>query len=261
MSSGVSGSNSAFRRRVERAAELRSVRASGSTAQENDELNTAEEELRQKRAKIDDAAKAEYLIRDAMAQGKFDNLKYAGKPIPGLGEAYDPDWWVKGLIEREKITGIAPPAVGLRAEDAALDGELDRMATGAGPRGPHRLQPPRRRGAPPAAGRPAGRHAAAGGRGRGQRLAAAPRGTACSRARGRAARTGRGHAPPVVAPTPRRPLGGASLSSAVASGGRCVRWPGALMTEREASFVSTDDNAASVRAGRRVAGHGTGRHV
>ena len=73
------------RRRVERAAELRAVRASGSTAQENDELNAAEEELRQKRAKIDDAAKAEYLIRDAMAQGKFDNLKYAGKPIPGPG--------------------------------------------------------------------------------------------------------------------------------------------------------------------------------
>ena len=125
MSSGVSGSNSAFRRRVERAAELRSVRASGSTAQENDELNAAEEELRQKRAKIDDAAKAEYLIRDAMAQGKFDNLKYAGKPIPGLGEAYDPDWWVKGLIQRENISGLGPKAILLRTEDAGLDARLD----------------------------------------------------------------------------------------------------------------------------------------
>jgi len=125
MSSGVSGSNSAFRRRVERAAELRAVRASGSTGQENDELNTAEEELRQKRAKIDDAAKAEYLIRDAMAQGKFDNLKYAGKPIPGLGEAYDPDWWVKGLIQRENISGLGPKAILLRTEDAELDARLD----------------------------------------------------------------------------------------------------------------------------------------
>jgi hypothetical protein len=116
---------SAFRRRVERAAELRAVRSAGSTAQEHDELTAAEEELRQKRAKVDDAAKAEYLIRDAMAQGKFDNLKYAGKPIPGLGEAYDPDWWVKGLLQRENITGLGPKAILLRTEDAALDARLD----------------------------------------------------------------------------------------------------------------------------------------
>ncbi|MEQ4521082.1 DUF1992 domain-containing protein, partial [Pseudarthrobacter sp. B907] len=116
---------SAFRRRVERAAELRSIRASGSTVQENDELSAAEEELRQKRAAVDDAAKADYLIRDAMAQGKFDNLKYAGKPIPGLGEVYDPDWWVKGLLQRENITGLGPTAILLRTEDAALDARLD----------------------------------------------------------------------------------------------------------------------------------------
>lgn len=119
------GGGSAFRRRVERAAELRSIRASGSTVQENDELSAAEEELRQKRAAVDDAAKAEYLIRDAMAQGKFDNLKYAGKPIPGLGEVYDPDWWVKGLLQRENITGLGPTAILLRTEDAALDDRLD----------------------------------------------------------------------------------------------------------------------------------------
>ena len=119
------GGGSAFRRRVERAAELRSIRASGSTVQENDEISAAEEELRKKRAAVDDAAKAEYLVRDAMAQGKFDNLKYAGKPIPGLGEVYDPDWWVKGLLQRENITGLGPTAILLRTEDAALDGRLD----------------------------------------------------------------------------------------------------------------------------------------
>jgi len=119
------GGGSAFRRRVERAAELRSIRASGSTVQENDEVSAAEEELRKKRAAVDDAAKAEYLVRDAMAQGKFDNLKYAGKPIPGLGEVYDPDWWVKGLLQRENITGLGPTAILLRTEDAALDARLD----------------------------------------------------------------------------------------------------------------------------------------
>ena len=120
-----SGSTGAFRRRVERAAELRAVRASGSTAREHDELTAAEDELRQKRAKVDDSTKAEYLIRDAMAQGKFDNLKYAGKPIPGLGEAYDPDWWVKGLLQRENVTGLGPQAILLRTEDAGLDARLD----------------------------------------------------------------------------------------------------------------------------------------
>jgi hypothetical protein len=122
MGSRASGN---FRRRVERAAELRAVRASGSTAQENDEVTAAAEELRQKRARVDDAAKAEYLIRDAMAQGKFDNLKYAGKPIPGLGEAYDPDWWVKGLLQRENVSGLGPKAILLRTEDAGLDARID----------------------------------------------------------------------------------------------------------------------------------------
>jgi hypothetical protein len=64
-----------------------------------------------------------------MAQGKFDNLKYAGKPIPGLGESYDPDWWVKGLLQRENISGLGPPAILLRTEDAGLDHQLDGQYT------------------------------------------------------------------------------------------------------------------------------------
>ena len=119
------GSGGSFRRRVERAAELRSLRVSGMTVQEDEELAAAEEKERVLRAEFDDAARAEYLIRDAMAQGKFDHLKYAGKPIPGLGEKYDPDWWVKGLIQRENITGMGPKAILLRTEDAGLDARID----------------------------------------------------------------------------------------------------------------------------------------
>ena len=118
-----------FRRRVERAAELRSYRGAGISAEEEAELDAAEAAERQKRGKVDDAARAEYLIRDAMTQGKFDNLKYAGKPIPGLGEAFDPDWWVKGLIQRENISGLGPKAILLRTEDAELDGRLDAQFT------------------------------------------------------------------------------------------------------------------------------------
>jgi hypothetical protein len=120
----VGGAAGEFKRRMERAAELRAVRAAGGSAEEDSTPTAAEEEVRQKRKKIDDSARADYLIRDAMAQGKFDNLKYAGKPIPGLGEGYDPDWWVKGLIQRENITGLGPKAILLRAEDAELDARL-----------------------------------------------------------------------------------------------------------------------------------------
>lgn len=114
-----------FRSRMERLSELRAARGAGITAQEEAELIAAEEEERQKRRKVSDSARVEYLIRDAMAQGKFDNLKYAGKPIPGLGESYDPDWWVKGLIQREHLTGVGPKALLLRREDAELDTRLD----------------------------------------------------------------------------------------------------------------------------------------
>ncbi|MGZ4579633.1 MAG: DnaJ family domain-containing protein [Nocardioidaceae bacterium] len=65
-------------------------------------------------------------IRSAMARGEFDDLPGAGKPIRGLETSYDPDWWVKNLIERERITGVLPPALALRKEDAALDEQLDR---------------------------------------------------------------------------------------------------------------------------------------
>jgi hypothetical protein len=65
-------------------------------------------------------------IKEAMARGDFDDLPGAGKPIKGLGTQHDPDWWVKQLIEREKVTGVLPPALQLRKDDAELDERLDR---------------------------------------------------------------------------------------------------------------------------------------
>ena len=68
-------------------------------------------------------------IQQAMARGDFDNLPGAGKPIRGLGTQHDPDWWVKQLVEREKITGVLPPALQLRKDDAELDTHLDTLPT------------------------------------------------------------------------------------------------------------------------------------
>jgi hypothetical protein len=65
-------------------------------------------------------------VRQAMARGEFDDLPGAGKPIRDLGSTHDPDWWVKKLIEREKITGVLPPALQLRKDDAQLEDTLDK---------------------------------------------------------------------------------------------------------------------------------------
>jgi hypothetical protein len=65
-------------------------------------------------------------IKQAMERGDFDNLPGAGKPIKNLGTQHDPDWWVKQLVEREKISGVLPPALQLRKDDAELDDQLDR---------------------------------------------------------------------------------------------------------------------------------------
>ncbi|HEU5195944.1 MAG TPA: DUF1992 domain-containing protein [Methylomirabilota bacterium] len=55
----------------------------------------------------------EQQIREAMEDGAFDNLEGKGQPIAGLGREYDPDWWAKKLIEREKVS-VTPPALALR---------------------------------------------------------------------------------------------------------------------------------------------------
>ena len=67
----------------------------------------------------------EQQLRIAQERGEFDNLPGAGKPIEGLGEQHDPDWWLKKLIEREQVTGVLPPALQLRKDDALLDERLD----------------------------------------------------------------------------------------------------------------------------------------
>ena len=67
-------------------------------------------------------------LRRAREDGAFDDLPGYGKPLTGLGEEQDPDWWVKQLVEREGIT-VVPPALQLRRDDERLDHELDRLGS------------------------------------------------------------------------------------------------------------------------------------
>lgn len=71
------------------------------------------------------AAIVEIAIQQAMRRGDFDDLPGAGKPLTGLEQGYDPDWWIRRKIEREQLTGLGPPALTLRSEDARLQDRLD----------------------------------------------------------------------------------------------------------------------------------------
>jgi hypothetical protein len=82
-------------------------------------------------------ARAQYVeiqIQQAIRRGDFDNLPGAGKPIEDLGTTYDPDWWIRKKIERENITGLGPPALTLRTENAQLDDRLDATTSEEGVR-------------------------------------------------------------------------------------------------------------------------------
>ena len=68
-------------------------------------------------------------IQQAMDRGDFADLPGYGKPLE-LTDEHDPDWWVKRLVEREKVA-VVPPSVQLRRDDAGLDARLDTMATEA----------------------------------------------------------------------------------------------------------------------------------
>jgi Domain of unknown function (DUF1992) len=55
-------------------------------------------------------------IREAQERGDFDDLPGAGKPLPDRGELYDEQWWLKDLVRRENLTGLAPTSLRLRKE-------------------------------------------------------------------------------------------------------------------------------------------------
>lgn len=98
----------------------------------DDAASTAEQ--RRTKRMDDRALWVDTVIDQAIRRGEFDDLPGQGKPIPGLGGTHDPDWWLKGLVERENITGVLPAAQ-LRRDDAELDETLDREPDEARVRG------------------------------------------------------------------------------------------------------------------------------
>jgi len=54
-------------------------------------------------------------IREGRERGEFDNLPGKGKPLPGLGEFRDEDWWVKAKMRAERLSYL-PPTLRIRKE-------------------------------------------------------------------------------------------------------------------------------------------------
>lgn len=68
-------------------------------------------------------------IKTARENGEFDNLPGAGKPIPGRGEPYDEDWWIKEYLRRENLGAEAtlPPSLRLARETEQLPALVRKM--------------------------------------------------------------------------------------------------------------------------------------
>lgn len=75
-------------------------------------------------------------LQQALRRGILDELPPAGEPLEGLTPeaGHDPEWWVRRMTKRERITGVLPPAITLRIEDARLDEAIDRESGEAGVR-------------------------------------------------------------------------------------------------------------------------------
>ena len=73
----------------------------------------------------------ESALEAAIRRGDFDDLPGLGKPLTGLHNSEDPDWWVKAKMDQEEISGVAPAAFQLRKENAVLEDTLDAFANEA----------------------------------------------------------------------------------------------------------------------------------
>jgi hypothetical protein len=69
-------------------------------------------------------------IREAMEAGQFENLPGAGKPIPGIDDPPDENWWIKQKLREEGIS-IVPPIVEARLAREKLLEELPHIPTEA----------------------------------------------------------------------------------------------------------------------------------
>ena len=54
-------------------------------------------------------------IAQGVARGDFENLPGKGKPLEGLGDFHDDDWWLKAKLRAERLSYL-PPTLRVRKE-------------------------------------------------------------------------------------------------------------------------------------------------
>ena len=75
---------------------------------------------------------AERQVREATERGEFDDLPGAGKPLADFESVYDPTWWAKRHIRRERVRDRADELRrAIRAEVPRLRVATDRVAAEA----------------------------------------------------------------------------------------------------------------------------------
>jgi hypothetical protein len=70
---------------------------------------------------------AEYRIREAQMQGKFDQIEGFGQPLQDLDEPLGEDWWLKKKLKAEQIS-LLPPLLAVRRRIEVVRGEIDTLA-------------------------------------------------------------------------------------------------------------------------------------
>ena len=83
-----------------------------------------------KPANVDFETWIDQQIRQAEAEGEFDDLPGKGKPLAGLDEPHDELWWVRQMMKREGIS-VTPTPLALKREVHDLQDRLDREPTEA----------------------------------------------------------------------------------------------------------------------------------
>ena len=54
---------------------------------------------------------AENRIREAFERGEFEHLEGDGRPLDDVDGRYDPHWWLKRKLQRERLTAEEAAAI------------------------------------------------------------------------------------------------------------------------------------------------------
>lgn len=63
-------------------------------------------------------------IASGVRDGLFEGLPGAGRPLPGLDDAHDDDWWTKAKLREERLSYL-PPTLRIRKEAEEARAAID----------------------------------------------------------------------------------------------------------------------------------------